>query len=1427
MLCKPNKLYCYRLFLVTISLIALGCGGHSIGRSQVDSTAAKMRLDVLPESFLDGPEVGDFDVAIERAAQGLEAQISVTGARGLKACYFRLEYDPLAFEPYAVLTGTALASGGGLATTQGELLELAVLTEPGTVHHGQVLIHPETKAGLTGDGVLATVLFKEQPFSLRSSAAPPVTDASQCKTAWDPVCKVLSWWYTCEGDYDQNSVVAATDLTPLAQYFLAAGPFPEDSALFQVDGDGDGEISSRDITPIGINFGRSVEGYEVYASFDPADIPAGNDEPPQVEPYDFVPFTEGLGNPKAERLLFAKEYPGLASGSIVWVRPVSEAEAGTPGTRQAAMPYEWVLYCPSDFSHTEAGLSHLSHALIAGVPAALYGNSDGEQLIFQRALDPSGAVWDSETAVNPAPGLHYAAGLLDVQGAAGVCYHTADTGEVVYQRAADPSGTDWTDPLVIDTTGSGGWDCHLLEVDASPAVFYTNPGEGSLMYCRALDPLGAAWGTTVAVASMGVSLPGDSRSCSPALVAGRPAVAYFNNDPEGLRFCIAADPLGNTWEAPVSVESGEGVGRYCSLAMVQDAPAIAYRGGQGLAYVRALGPAGIGWGVPLILDNRDGIGASLDSSLALIDGQPAISYYSGAASADLMFVRSLDETGALWEQPQAIDTYNHTGRLSCMRDYLGFPTVAYFDESARQVMFASSGTPNTEPPVAHIEAYPVEAEVSETITLDASRSYAPRGAIQVYKWDLDGDGSFESNSGMSPLYEHGFSEAGYYYVGVQVTDGEGLVCSDYTYVSVGNLGQPPIAEIHADPRDAALGQNVHLSTEGSADSDGAIVKFEWDLEGDGDFELDTGLIDAVDNEYSVSGVYNAAVRITDDMGLSDITSVCVNIGVVNQRPVAALTASPLTGNPPFTVLLDGSASIDPDGSISSYEWDVDNDGVFEYNSGPTATFNWQCETPGDHRVRLQVTDNLQAKDSTWILVGGNQPPVAILQANASNGTAPYTITLDATASYDPDGTIVAWAIDVQNDGIFDAVFPSSPGTWQFTNIWNGITPIRLAVRDNDNLKSYAVINVTATKGWHVRTIDPVGWTGLYNSLEIINGQPAIAYYEVISRSMKFVRANDTYGYSGWANPLNLGVIAPPGSYSGYGKVSMAWVAGSRPAIAFNGYANNYTFYALAKDSQGAAWNPFVVSPGQAIWFQQQLVQKVVNNKPAIAYWNVVDGLSYVQAKDYQGMTWDAPQVLDPYGSDPEMGLVGGNPAVVYSKLTKVDEKMVGVLYYVRAVNADGTQWSAPVVIDNTNDCGAAALAIIEGRPAVGYVAYVGSQAVGYEVRYKRADNSAGSSWPSSHRVVKQDGRVVFGLEDINYHPAIALATCQGTDIMYFVASDSVGNSWPQGVVVDDLQASKTALIGTPPLGDMVDIKDHPAISYYVPADGDLKYAVLE
>jgi hypothetical protein len=78
--------------------------------------------------------------------------------------------------------------------------------------------------------------------------------------------------------------------------------------------------------------------------------------------------------------------------------------------------------------------------------------------------------------------------------------------------------------------------------------------------------------------------------------------------------------------------------------------------------------------------------------------------------------------------------------------------------------------------------------------------------------------------------------------------------------------------------------------------------------------------------------------------------------IKGDAPVADFSWAPQTPIQNQPIIFNASTSHDPDGFITLYEWDWNNDGIYEEsNSTPTATHTWV--NPGGYQVRLRVIDD--------------------------------------------------------------------------------------------------------------------------------------------------------------------------------------------------------------------------------------------------------------------------------------------------------------------------------------------------------------------------------------------------------------------------------------------------------------------------------------
>jgi hypothetical protein len=107
---------------------------------------------------------------------------------------------------------------------------------------------------------------------------------------------------------------------------------------------------------------------------------------------------------------------------------------------------------------------------------------------------------------------------------------------------------------------------------------------------------------------------------------------------------------------------------------------------------------------------------------------------------------------------------------------------------------------------------------------------------------------------------------------VSSADSLAVVGAPSNAVHAAPLPQPPSAAITSDFNAGIAPLTVTLDASGSTDSDGVIVKYQWDLDGDGLFELDTDTTPSVQHEFALSGTYHPAVHVTDNDGLQDTAS---------------------------------------------------------------------------------------------------------------------------------------------------------------------------------------------------------------------------------------------------------------------------------------------------------------------------------------------------------------------------------------------------------------------------------------------------------------------------------------------------------------------------------------------------------------------------
>ena len=230
------------------------------------------------------------------------------------------------------------------------------------------------------------------------------------------------------------------------------------------------------------------------------------------------------------------------------------------------------------------------------------------------------------------------------------------------------------------------------------------------------------------------------------------------------------------------------------------------------------------------------------------------------------------------------------------------------------------------------------------------------------------------------------------------------------------MNQPPVAQFTFSPASPQPGQWIQFDATASYDPDGTVTDYRWDFNADGVFDA-TGQL--VYYRFMAAGVYPVRLQVIDDDGATgEITQpVTVTAPAPNQPPVAQFTVSPAIPLVGMAVTVDGSASYDPDGTITSYQWDLDGDGAVDH-FGPVVTTTYYA--PGVYTATLYVTDNQgatsQASQPVQVVVGPpGMPPMGGVPGIYVWGTDSWNITVNGASTWT---TAHAYRLELRTDGEF-------------------------------------------------------------------------------------------------------------------------------------------------------------------------------------------------------------------------------------------------------------------------------------------------------------------------------------------------------------------------------------------------------------------------
>lgn len=334
--------------------------------------------------------------------------------------------------------------------------------------------------------------------------------------------------------------------------------------------------------------------------------------------------------------------------------------------------------------------------------------------------------------------------------------------------------------------------------------------------------------------------------------------------------------------------------------------------------------------------------------------------------------------------------YNELGKVETELSDLSNKNEYLYDDRGQLLQIRREGLQQTTNlPIAQLTLPNVQTLiVGDTYTLNANNSTNPSapGSTLLYRWDLDGDGTWDTNFSTQSQINHIYEQAGDYPIRLQVKNAAGASHTTSSILRVFSIdkGSTPVAVItssigNATSGDIAqVGAGIFLSANSSSDPDGDLESYLWDF-GDGS---STRTFSTQTKSYAAPGDYTVSLTVTDSRGQTNTAQKTITVQPADAQ-VAPTISTPSTSENitqgqllsiPVTYTDDGSFNqlrFSTSGATGAYISQVTNQpGVMRFYWAPDA--NQQ----GAFNVSLTVTDgdNLAATHNISVNVAQDSTP---------------------------------------------------------------------------------------------------------------------------------------------------------------------------------------------------------------------------------------------------------------------------------------------------------------------------------------------------------------------------------------------------------------------------------------------------------------------
>ena len=430
--------------------------------------------------------------------------------------------------------------------------------------------------------------------------------------------------------------------------------------------------------------------------------------------------------------------------------------------------------------------------------------------------------------------------------------------------------------------------------------------------------------------------------------------------------------------------------------------------------------------------------------------------FTGSASTDdnAVFAHAWDfADGQNSQQSDPVHTFTDPGTYEVV---LTVSDEEGLQDSTTVTIVVSAPIPVNLPPTAIASATPLSGEVPLEVSFTGSAS-TDDNAVFAHAWDFaDGQNSQQSD----PI--HTFTDPGTYEVVLTVSDEEGLQDSTTVTIVVSApipVNLPPTAVAFATPLTGEAPLEVSFTGSASTD-DNAVFAHAWDF-ADGQNSQQSDPV----HTFTDPGTYEVVLTVSDEEGLQDSATVTIVVNDPNVEGISSFVLVNATTNEDILTLNDGiqllnsqtenlqlniRANTNPPtfGSVLLQlagpieQTRTENVAPYAIFGDASGNYAGQLLPIGEYTIRATPFGgrNLSGMEGPTEILSfsiveeiGNQPPLAVINADKTLGEAPLEVNFNGDGSAD-DNAIVSYLWDFADGESANTTNPThvftDPGTYE-------------------------------------------------------------------------------------------------------------------------------------------------------------------------------------------------------------------------------------------------------------------------------------------------------------------------------------------------------------------------------------------------------------